>query len=375
MIRTLALLLLCGAFAFAQAPAAGGPKAQGEGPQPAPKAPAAATTAQPKPAAGNLAPTAAVITLEGLCDPPKTKAPATARKTDCKTVVTRADFEKLLDAAWPKNRRPQNPAALEQVKQGLAKQYANMLILAHAARARGVDKQPQTQEMLRLMQLQVMAQMLQMQITEEATPTDAALEKYYKDNQPAFDEVTLRRIFIPRPPKQGGGEKTAAESAAEVEAAKKVRDRAAAGEDLDALEKEVFLAANPKGVPPPTTFGARRRKMLPPQEVEGVFSLKPGEFSQAFESPNAFIIYKVESRRTLPFADVKEEIRQSLLPQRQGDAMNAVLGKVKTDLNPAYFPEPKPAPAAAMPPGAPGHEVPARAEPPQPKQEPKAEPK
>jgi parvulin-like peptidyl-prolyl isomerase len=223
-----------------------------------------------------------------------------------------------------------------------------------------------------------MAQMLQMEITEEATPNEAAIEKYYKDNQSAFDEVTLRRIFIPRQPKQGGGEKTAAESAAEVEAAKKVRDRAAAGEDLDAIEKEVFLAANPKGVPPPTTFGARRRKMLPPQEVEAVFSLKPGEISQPFESPGAFIIYKVESKRTLPFADVKEEIRQSLLPQRQSEAMTAILGKVKTDLNPAYFPEPKPAPAAAVPPTGPGRDVPVRAEPPkeaQPKPDTKAEPK
>ena len=87
--------LLLGALAWGQAadstsppPAAPAqnPAAQSN-PQPA--APPAETKA---PEAANIPPDGAVITIQGLCDNPpadKTKA------SDCKTVITRAEFEKL----------------------------------------------------------------------------------------------------------------------------------------------------------------------------------------------------------------------------------------------------------------------------------------
>src|SRR5260221_14726784 len=60
-----------------------------------PKVTTASPTASKAPEAATVPRDAAVITIPGLCDKPSLDK---AKATDCKTVITRAEFEQLVDA-------------------------------------------------------------------------------------------------------------------------------------------------------------------------------------------------------------------------------------------------------------------------------------
>src|ERR1700758_1682562 len=90
-------------------------------------------------ATSNVAPNDPVITIHGLCDTRssgKTAKPAPAKPTaDCKTVITRAQFELLVGALQP----DMAPA----MKKKLAEFYPTMVIMSHTAQKRGYEKSPQ----------------------------------------------------------------------------------------------------------------------------------------------------------------------------------------------------------------------------------------
>src|SRR5207244_12606974 len=93
-----------------------------------------AETTRPAPKAAEAAqvpPDAPVITSKNVCDNATAEA---AKSADCKTVVTRAEFERLLNAV-----APQIPA---NARRQVATKYANLIVMAHEARKMGLDKVP-----------------------------------------------------------------------------------------------------------------------------------------------------------------------------------------------------------------------------------------
>jgi parvulin-like peptidyl-prolyl isomerase len=311
-------------------------------PQPAPAPPSTAANsssspaAPPQPKAANVPPTAPVITLTNFCaagskNPPATKAPG------CNRIITRAEFEQVVSAVIPKSRLAKGQEVPAQVKQAIAREYATILVMANAAQKRGFPaKDPATMEMLKLSRLQVLAQGLSQELQEKAKPTDAQSAKYYQDNASAFTEATLRRLIIPKPLPSNGKDKPADDAALKA-AAQKLRDRAAAGEDFDKLQKEAYDASGNKQAPPPTQIGAQRRGTLPPDQDAQVFNLAPGGVSQLLENPGGWYVYKIESKRTLPLAEVKDEIVRKLQPERLADERNDIINSVSTKLNDQYF--------------------------------------
>ncbi len=327
------MLALAAAFACAAA-------AQTEAPKPAapnhkPKAPAAA------PAPVDAA--APVITIQNLCSTPKPGA-------DCKTVITKAEFERVLNAI-----RPNLPAS---ARTQLAQRYVELLTFAEKAEQAGLDKSPEFQQQLQMMRMQALAAAYSRHLQENyGKASDPEVEKYYLENKPAYEEVTLKRIYIPKPP-AGDEKKPPLDEAATKALTEKIQARAAAGEDLDKLQAEAFAAANPeapKNAAPQTTLGPRRRGQLPAAQENVIFELAPGKVSQVLEEPTAYFIYKVESKQVLPLEQVKAQIARQLEEQKMRDAVQQTLGSVKTTYNENYFkppaePEPKPATPFSNPP-------------------------
>src|SRR5579859_1308176 len=192
----------------APAPAAG--NAQPSSPKPAAPAPGSvppylARPAETEPAAAPepaLPPTTPVITLN-FCEgaaAAKAKTAAAAPQAGCKKVITKAQFDKILDAAIPRSRRPSGGEIPQQVKGAVAKEYLNMYLMAHEAEKRDLEHtDPMVQEMLELSRMQVLSMALNQQLQEKTKPTDAEIEKYYNDNPSAFVEIGLRRLYIPKP--------------------------------------------------------------------------------------------------------------------------------------------------------------------------------
>jgi bifunctional DNA-binding transcriptional regulator/antitoxin component of YhaV-PrlF toxin-antitoxin module len=322
-------------------------------PPPATSAPDASTatpSAAPVPAQApeiKVAPDDAVITLKGFCSDTSLQGDA------CKTVITRAQFEKLAEALQPK----MSPV----IRRNLANAYARMLRMSTAAEKRGLDKQPKFEEMLVFARMQLLAQELSRSLQDDAGKiNDADLEDYYQKNVGSYEQATLARIFVPRAkqlvtplpakpvakagtapaakatPSQPPTEAQKKASEAEMKkVAESLQARAVKGEDPDKLQKEAYAAAGLPGNAPTTKMEKVRRTTLPANHHQ-VMDLKPGEVSELIVDTNSgFYIYKMISKETQPMDAVKPDIRNQITTQRYRDSMQNYQGNV--DLNDAYF--------------------------------------
>ena len=309
-----------------------------------------------------------VITLKGLC------ADSTQQGDACKTVITRAQFEKIADAL-----QPGMPPAM---RRQLATRYGWALKMSVAAEKRGLDKTPAFEEKVRSARIQILAQELINALREDSNKvTDADVEDYYKKNTSSYEQATFARIFVPRakqiPPsvvtpkagaKAGTGTAiktsasqppTAAQQKAAEEAMTRVADdlraRAVKGEDPDKLQEEAYTAAGLTGNPPSTKMEKVRGAALPANH-RAVMDLKPGEVSKVVSDPNGpHYIYKLVGKETLALDAVKPEIRSLISSQRFRDSMQSFQSGI--DLNDAYF---GPSRNPAMPPAPKGAKPPAR---------------
>ena len=318
--RLLLVLLIFAVFAVGHTSllAQGAPPAG----QTAPRMPGmgAPNPALEQPTGAQVDPTAAVITIEGLCDNPSA--------SPCQTKVNKADFEKLMHALDP-NMPPQS-------RPGLADQYSKVLIVYALAHKENLENQPRSQEVLRFLRMQVLANLYTQKLQEEAKQVPPAeVEKYYNDHKTDFDEATLRRIYIP---KNAPPDSATKPSDAEIAAlATDLDKRAKAGEDFGKLQQEAYDKFGIKNPPPPTDMGAQRRSSMPPDEASTIFALAPNQVSDVINNQIGNFIYKVVSKRTLTLDEARTEIQATLQRQRYTDDLTKVFAPVNVKLNPEYF--------------------------------------
>jgi hypothetical protein len=346
--------LLLGSLAYGQAAQPATP------PVAAPKADQSASATTDKAPEVKVEPDDAVITLKAFC------ADATQQGDACKTVVTREQFDKLVEALQPGMSAP--------VRRNLATRYATMLRMSTEAEKRGLDKQAKYDEMMRYARMQILSQQLSIALQQDAAKVgDSDIEDYYKKNELNYEQATFARIFIPRakqivnpavPSKAGAktttanttspqppteAQKKAAEEAMDKVAAD-VRERAAQGEDPDKLQKDAYLAAGLPGNAPNTKMEKVRRTTLPPNH-QAIMDLKPGEVSQVISDPNSgHYVYKMISKETLTLESMKPEIQKIISGQRYRDSMQSFQGNA--DLNDAYFGPTQNRPRPPLPKGA-----------------------
>ena len=350
MIQRGLVCLLFATMAWAQAansnstPTPGAPATQSG--QPATGAPAATGAHDQVPM------DAVVLTIPGVCDNAATN-PAPA---DCKTTLTRAQFEALIKAVAP-NMPP-------QAHKQLAVRYASAMAMAQEAQKQGLDQGPKYEEMQKLSHMQTLAQLLAESLREKAGQvSDADIDDYYKQNAADFQEISLQRIFIPinkQPvaskvkltPAQTKLQEKQGAAAMKTEAAS-VQKRAAAGGDFTKLQAEAFQTAGMKSPAPTTNMDKTRKSALPPEQ-QSVFDLKAGDVSPLITDESGYFVYKASEKVTPPVDQVKEEIKNKLRAQRLQDSMQAVQKMATPTFNDAYFATPNaPAmPGMQMPPNA-----------------------
>jgi len=368
MRKSWLVCVLLGTLAWGQA-APGTPPAQQAGApenMARPQAPA-----QPPDTSAAVPPEAAVITVNGVCPakpkPAAAKAAAgtaaksaTAEKTtttptgECKTVITKAQFEKLASGVAP-NMTP-------QLKKQLASVLPRLIAMSNAAEKKGLDKTPRFAETMKFAKMQILTNELQRNIQEDAAKVPPAdVEKYYKDHPDGFEQFNLDRLFVPRTKQEteakedddkDKGEKLSDEAQKAKQAEEKakadeaeqamtklaesLRVRAAAGEDFPKLQKEAFEAAGMKIESPTVNLPKVRRTGLPPAHA-AVFELKAGEVSQVINDSGGHYIYKINSKETLPLDQVKDEIHSKLQNDRTREMMDKVNSSFKVVTNEMYF--------------------------------------
>ncbi len=277
--------------------------------------------------ASSIAPDTPVLTIKGLCSQPAAGS-TSGPNPGCSTVVTRAEFERLMEVL----RADRDPQSRNQ----LVTMYPQILVLAHEAVARGLDKQERVQERLRFARLQILSQELVGQVREEAAQVPAKdIDAYYHQNTSQFEQVTLDRIVVPN--RAQGTKQGTADEAALGKLAESLRARAAAGEDFGKLQKEAYDAAGLSG---DTETNPRMEKLrrpgLPPAHAS-VFDMRTGEVSPVISDVSGHYIYKLESRETESLEAVTSEISKTLRRQRLEKMIHEVEQPFTTDVNQAYF--------------------------------------
>jgi hypothetical protein len=310
-----------------------------------------ATPPTPTPAAP-LAPETPVVTIKGVCDPPA---------ADCNTVITKSEFEGLVNAFQPQMKLPQ--------QRQVGSSYAQLLTMAQEARKRGLEKSPRVQIRTKIAVMQALAGELRDTMQEEAGKiSDSDVEKYYADHTSNFEQADVERIIIPRTPQpanktdakpavkksaapvaKAGAAKPGVKAApAKAVAAKpatvtdeagmtalaaKLRARAAAGEDFAKLQAEAFAAANIVGATPDTKLPKATRATLPPN----VFDLKAGDVSDLITDTRAYFVFKMGKKTTVSLNDAKNDVRTAIKNERLQQSQKAVSEISTTTLNDAYF--------------------------------------
>lgn len=369
------LCVIFGTLAWGQA-APGTPPTAQTSPAPAaqgapatPGAPGQSAPAPMKPpvdTSASVPPDAAVLTITGVCA--AQPRPAAAKGTtatakpvaktssaDCKTVITKAQFEKIAGAL--------SPNVTPQMKKQLSGMLPRIIAMSTEAKKQGMDKSTQYEETLKFAKMQILTNELQRKIQEDAAKVSPEqVATYYKENSEAYQQYNLDRLFVPRTKQESAeakeeenkdkdeklteeqekakadAEKAKAEEQekAMTKLADDLRARAAAGEDFMKLQKEAFDAAGMKVDTPSVNLPKVRRTGLPPAHA-GVFELKTGEVSQVINDAGGHYIYKVNSTEVLPLDQVKDEIQNTLKGQHQRDAMEKVNSSFKVETNEAYF--------------------------------------
>jgi PPIC-type PPIASE domain len=296
----------------------------------------------------SISPDAPVITVQGVCD----KAPGT---DDCKTVVTRAEWERLVNALQPNMPKP--------AQKQLASRYVQAIILAGRAHQMGLDKGPEFDEQLYLARLQLLARMAGEHIQKDsAKVSDAEVESYYHQHSGDFKTISYDKIFVPKQ-KQGATPATATgtdaekkRQAAEAEMkaeAEKLHSRAAAGEDFTKLQQEAYNFAGMKLTASSTRVEKVKKNALLANDAS-IFDLKKGEISPVITDPQGFMIYKVEDTQEQPLADIKEEVSRAAQQEKLKSASEEIQKSAtqNTKYDDAYFAVP--APPTLKKPGEPG---------------------
>ena len=340
MTRYGLVCLLLGALAWSQA------NAQQTHATPKPATPPGTAAPNQEADAANLSPDTPVITIKGLC--------ADKGSADCKTVITREQFEKLIDAI-----QPGMPA---RMRRQFATRYANALVMSEKGEQMGLDKGADYEEHMKLARMQVLAQEVNKNLQEKAGEiSDKDIEDYYKSNLQKFEQADLERIYIPKAkqaPEAKPDEKvneeeekkqTEAGEKAMKDEADKLHQQAAAGGDFAKLQDEAFQTAGIKSGSPTTSMGKMRRSMLPPDQVS-VMDMKAGEVSPLITDQNGYFIYKMKSKDTIPLDQAKDEIKGTMRAERFQASMKAIQDSATSTLDEKYFGA---APPMPMRPGMP----------------------
>lgn len=269
----------------------------------------------------------AVITVHGLCSGQASAKP----KTDaaCTTVVTKPQFDAVvnaLNAIGP----PLLPSQLRPVAQG----YATTLVNYEAAKKAGIERDPRFTEVMRLARMRAMGDMYNARLQENARRiAPEAIEAYYKNNIDKFEELTLRRVTLPRYNSANLKDEEFAGKASKI--AEDIHTRAVNGEDLDKLQKEAFDALGVKN-PPSTKMAAVRRGLYAADQEKQLFALKPGDVTAVIEQPSALIIFKLEGRETPSLEKSRDEISRILVKEKLDKQEQDRNSSIQIDYNEQY---------------------------------------
>ena len=271
-----------------------------------------------------LPPDAPVVTLEGVCAERRSAS-------DCKTVITREDLDNFIKVYAPE--------VSESARGRVAVQYARTLAFSALAEQQGLDKNPalskDIEAQLKLMRMRILANAFWQNLQKRtAAASGGEVQRYYEAHRERYDQAQVWRLAVPLTAPTESGHPV--ERAAVKSAMDELRKRAAAGEDVNALQREAFKQLQIQATPPLVSLTAMRRGSVQGDEAK-VFDLKPGEVSPVLESGAAFVVLKLDSRGLMPLDAVRQEIEAAVHSDRMQLDAAKLSGRISAQFTLKYL--------------------------------------
>jgi hypothetical protein len=279
-----------------------------------------------EPAPPDVAPDDMVIVIPGECQ----TEPLEFATRDCIRGLTRQEFEAVVAAT--------NPSATPEYRRQLAERLARIIILSNEARKRGLPKDPEVHELLRMVQAQELANALLHRIEiDSGNISDADIAAYFQAHSNDYKLAEFIRIAIAR--KQTADDQSYAEG---------LRTRCAAGEDPAKIAADAAEHAGAK-VSPPEDLKDQRSGQYPAAQ-RSIFDLKPGECGLIAANEGEFHIYKMVASRAGELSEVRDAVVRAIQNGKMKTELNEITGQHEVNFNDKYFPAANAAPEKMAPP-------------------------
>jgi len=247
--------------------------------------------------------------------------------------LTKAQFDQILSTIPPQQRaQMQTPAGRKKV----ADQIADLMTLAQAAKARGIDKTPKEALNLELRVDQELATALYQELAN-AKPTDEQLHAYYDAHQKDFEEARARHILLRVPPapavvKPDSKDPTDADQLAKI---KELRAKIVAGADFAEIAKTE--SADTSNAANGGDLGWFPHGRMAPAFDQAAFSLPVGEVSEPVKTQYGYHLIKVEERKVKPFEEARAEIEAKIKPDIAKQGLDDLKKKTTITYDESYF--------------------------------------
>ncbi len=216
-----------------------------------------------------------------------------------------------------------------QLKKQLLDRWVQLTLMALEARKENLQEKPNVKKRIEDMTNALLAQEYMTEnISDKARVTDKEIKEYYEKHKSEFmqpEQVRARHILIKVP---AGADKTKL-----AEAKKKAMDirvRLMKGESFTKLAQK--YSDDPGSKTRGGDLGYFSKGRMVPEFEKAAFALKKGEISKPVKTTFGYHIIKVEDKkpaRQRPFDEVKQEIRQKLLRQKQIKLRDELVSKLK----------------------------------------------
>ena len=216
-----------------------------------------------------------------------------------------------------------------QLKKQLLDRWVQLTLMALEARKENFQEKPNVKKRIEDMTNALLAQeYMKVNISDKAKVSDKEIKDYYEKHKSEFmqpEQVRARHILIKVP---AGADKTKL-----AEAKKKaldIRAKLIKGESFAKLAQK--YSDDPGSKARGGDLGYFSKGRMVPEFEKAAFALKKGEISKPVKTTFGYHIIKVEDKkpaRQRPFKEVKQEIRQKLLRQKQMKLRDELVSKLE----------------------------------------------
>jgi hypothetical protein len=243
--------------------------------------------------------------------------------------ITQAAFEQYLADLEAQ----QGPADLSRKQ--LGDNYASMLMLSKMAAANHLDQTPPVQRQLAVDRMQILSNAEFANLKTQTAPSKNEIQAYYNAHLDDYDVVEMRRLFIWVGDAKNGGQLTPERAKALADAVSKVYASGGGQDRLQKLVKETPHNNDEIVIDEqPLTF---QRGELPGNLDETAFSLKPGEWKEMNNGPNAYLFIQVVNRSRKDLSQVSGQIEKKLQTQKLKAELEGLKKKTGIWMDETYF--------------------------------------